>query len=121
MPSESSNLEKLFSTAITISSKLPEIWTSGGVKSKETLQKLLFPPGVRYSCKNEAFRTYKVNEVFQWISSTAKDMSGNKNGQTDKKIDLSNKVGMARFELATSWSQTRRDNRATLHPELKNS
>ena len=25
---------------------------------------------------------------------------------------------MARFELATSWSQTRRDNRATLHPEL---
>ena len=29
-------------------------------------------------------------------------------------------VGMARFELATSWSQTRRDNRATLHPELKN-
>lgn len=26
-------------------------------------------------------------------------------------------VGMARFELATSWSQTRRDNRATLRPE----
>jgi hypothetical protein len=29
------------------------------------------------------------------------------------------KVGMARFELATSSSQTRRDNRATLHPERK--
>jgi hypothetical protein len=27
-------------------------------------------------------------------------------------------VGAARFELATSWSQTRRDNRATLRPEL---
>ena len=26
-------------------------------------------------------------------------------------------VGAARFELATSWSQTRRDNRATLRPE----
>ncbi len=26
-------------------------------------------------------------------------------------------VGVARFELAISWSQTRRDNRATLHPE----
>ena len=26
-------------------------------------------------------------------------------------------VGMARFELATSWSQTRRDDRTTLHPE----
>jgi hypothetical protein len=32
-----------------------------------------------------------------------------------------NDVGVARFELATSWSQTRRDNRATLHPDtLKN-
>lgn len=26
-------------------------------------------------------------------------------------------VGMARFELATSWSQTRRDDRTTLHPD----
>lgn len=26
-------------------------------------------------------------------------------------------VGVARFELATSWPQTRRDNRATLHPD----
>ena len=26
-------------------------------------------------------------------------------------------VGVAGFEPATSWSQTRRDNRATLHPE----
>ena len=29
-----------------------------------------------------------------------------------------NIVGMARFELATSWSQTRRDDRTTLRPEL---
>ncbi|CAB4143493.1 hypothetical protein UFOVP449_202 [uncultured Caudovirales phage] len=29
------------------------------------------------------------------------------------------KVEMARIELATSWSQTRRDNRATLHLELR--
>jgi hypothetical protein len=26
-------------------------------------------------------------------------------------------VGVAGFEPATSWSQTRRDDRATLHPE----
>ena len=30
---------------------------------------------------------------------------------------ISSKVGVAGFEPATSWSQTRRDNRATLHPE----
>ena len=28
-------------------------------------------------------------------------------------------VGVAGFEPATSWSQTRRDDRATLHPENK--
>ena len=28
-------------------------------------------------------------------------------------------VGVARFELATSCSQSRRDNRATLYPEKK--
>ena len=28
-------------------------------------------------------------------------------------------VGVAGFEPATSWSQTRRDDRATLHPEKK--
>ena len=106
MPSGTSNLEKLFSTAITISSKLPEIWASGGVKSKETLQELLFPLGVRYSCKNEAFRTDKVNEVFQWISGTAKGMTGNKNGQTDKKIDLSNKVGLLGFEPRQTESKS---------------
>ena len=30
-------------------------------------------------------------------------------------------VGAARFELATSWSQTRRDDRATLRPEKSDS
>ena len=27
-------------------------------------------------------------------------------------------VGVAGFEPTTSWSQTRRDNRTTLHPEI---
>ena len=34
-----------------------------------------------------------------------------------KSSDLLLKVGVAGFEPATSASQTRRDNRATLHPE----
>ena len=32
--------------------------------------------------------------------------------------DLTKNVGVAGFEPATSASQTRRDNRATLHPEM---
>ena len=38
---------------------------------------------------------------------------------TTKKPEISLRlfVGVARFELATFWSQTRRDDRATLHPD----
>ena len=85
---------------------------------KQTLQYLIFPEGIIYDCKKGVFRTEKVNEVFARIA-VLNNLSGqNETGQNNTKIDLSCLVGMARFELATSWSQTRRDNRATLHPEL---
>jgi hypothetical protein len=35
----------------------------------EGLQKLLFPEGIYYNKKKEAFRTPKVNSVFQYIAS----------------------------------------------------
>lgn len=35
------------------------------------------------------------------------------------KSNRDSSVGVAGFEPATSWSQTRRDDRATLHPEKK--
>ena len=85
---------------------LPIVGHWSNQQHKEALQKLLSPLGVRYSCKNEAFRTDKVNEVFQWISSTAKGMGGNKNGQTDKKIDLSRKVGLLGFEPRQTESKS---------------
>ena len=37
----------------------------------------------------------------------------NKTGQNNRFVPF---VGVAGFEPATSWSQTRRDDRATLHP-----
>ncbi len=40
----------------------------------------------------------------------------NKKSLQNASFDFS--VGAARFELATSWSQTRRDDRTTLRPEL---
>jgi hypothetical protein len=57
--------------------------------------------------------------VFNQIASVVDVSDDNKNRKGGVNSTLSMLVGMARFELATSWSQTRRDNRATLHPELK--
>ena len=37
---------------------------SSPVGTKEELQKLIFPEGIIYSKKNEAFRTEKVNSFF---------------------------------------------------------
>ena len=93
------------------------LWASSNAKAKENLQKLLFPDGVYYDKQNGKFRTEKVNLVFREIAALTGISEDNKNKQGGVYSTLSMLVGMARFELATSWSQTRRDNRATLHPE----
>jgi hypothetical protein len=49
---------------VTFSSKLSVGWTSSPVRAKENLQKLVFPSGINYNVKKEAFRTEKVNELF---------------------------------------------------------
>jgi site-specific DNA recombinase len=117
--SSSSNLKEYFSSILTFSSKLTMVWASSDAKAKENLQKLIFPDGVRYNKEKGSFRTEKVNMVFNQIASVVDVSDDNKNRKGGVNSTLSMLVGMARFELATSWSQTRRDNRATLHPELK--
>ena len=118
MFSTNSNHEDLLSKAVNFSVKLPTTWASANVNEKENIQKLIFPDVVTYNRKNGTFRTEKINEVFRCIATLNCITTENKKGQTGNETNLSSCVGMARFELATSWSQTRRDNRATLHPEL---
>ena len=117
--STSSNHDELLSKALSFSLKLLSTWASANVNEKENLQKLIFPDGVTYNRKNGTFRTEKINKVFRCIATLNCITSENEKGQIGNETNLSSYVGMARFELATSWSQTRRDNRATLHPELK--
>jgi hypothetical protein len=73
---------------------------------KENLQKLIFPSGITYCIKNEAFQTEKVNFVFavnaELNSLSAEDI----NKQGGIKATLSSSVGKTGFEPATPWSQT---------------
>ena len=57
----------------------------------------------------EALRTPRINEAIMLIYSLDKVFSGNKNKTNQNNSSLSCEVGMAGFEPATSWSQTRRD------------
>ena len=61
----SSNLENYLETVASFSSKLATTCSSSAPKEKKKLQKLIFPEGIFYCTKTEAFRTKKVNLVFQ--------------------------------------------------------
>ncbi len=113
----SSNIEKYIKSALELACKLPSVWTSSDAAGKMALQKMVFPEGIALDTKNDTVLTKKISPVFLWIADRAGNTGENENGQTANQSNLSIQVGMARFELATSWSQTRRDNRATLHPE----
>ena len=103
----SSNLESFLANVVTFSSKVATGWTSSPVKLKENLQKLIFPSGITYCIKNEAFRTEKVNLVFAVNAELNSLSEEDINKQGGIKATLSSLVGKTGFEPATPWSQTR--------------
>ncbi len=105
--SGSSNLDEIITEAVTFSSKLALAWSSSDVKQKEQIQKLLFPDGVSYDMKNEAFRTTKVNLLLSLNAELAGLSEDDINKQGGMKATLSNSVGMTGFEPATSSSRTK--------------
>lgn len=66
-PADSSNLKQCFDLTVHFSLKLNTGWDLAGFSQKEKLQKLVFPSGIYYDFKNEAFRTTQVNEWFSCI------------------------------------------------------
>ncbi len=61
-----SNLQNKIIEAGELCSKLPLLWKSSNLTKKETLQKLVYPEGLGYDKKKQAFRTIKINDpIFQ--------------------------------------------------------
>ena len=113
----SSNLEKAVEKGLNIAENISQLWISSDYYEKQQLQYLVFPEGMLYDKKNDTVRTNRINTLFREIAIQSKVLDENKNDNPFLDCHFVSNVGMARFELATSWSQTRRDNRATLHPE----
>ena len=112
----SSNLEKAVEKGLNIAETISQLWINSDYYEKQKLQYLIFPEGILYDKQNDRVRTRRINILFHEIAVQTKGLNENKNDNLLLDCHFGSKVGMARFELATSWSQTRRDNRATLHP-----
>ena len=93
-----SNLKKSIEEGVTFSTKLAPLWTSSPVSKKEKLQKLLFPEGIIYSKKNEAFRTEKVNTFFALVAYAARFSGENKKGTNKALTCLSPSAETKGFE-----------------------
>ncbi len=90
---DSSNYNQYLSNALSFSRRFATVWASGSIPLKEKLQKTVFPEGVAYNRKNEAFRTQNVNMVFRSIADLNSIPADNKEGQLNKIVELSSQVG----------------------------
>ncbi len=105
-----SNPEVAIGKAVELSSELATVWDSGGFRDKEKLQKLLFPEGIVFDRKIGAFRTTKVNSIFQLIASLQSIPEHEKRGQTDALHRLSPLADWTGLEPATSAVTGRHSN-----------
>ncbi len=85
--------------AVDISVGLATEWASSNVEQKEKLQKLVFPDGIVYDKKKGAFRTTRVNSIFELIASLSSISGEKERRQTGVETCLSPCVRQRRFEL----------------------
>ncbi len=84
-----SNLTKKIETVIKETSNLSEIWTSGCLETKKSIQKLVFPNGMVVESKNKRLRTHNVNKLIVVILRITDICSINKKGTINVKTDKS--------------------------------
>ena len=105
----SSNLEKAIEKGLKYAENLHQMWVSADYCNKQKLQYLLFPVGMSNDKENNTVLTTSVNTLFGEIAVQERILADTKKGNLLQDCLLSRNVGMAGFEPATSWSQTRRD------------
>ena len=87
--------------------KLDFIYENGDTEKKREIISSMYPEKMTFD--GFSVRTIRINEVARLIYSMDMGFSENKNRTNQNNSSLSCQVGMAGFEPATSWSQTRRD------------
>ena len=80
--------------------KLPELWDSGDLEVKRSIQKMVFPDGILYDFKNDDYRTTRINSIFSVIPSLSVKNKYKKNGNKTENSDYSRLVPGAGIEPA---------------------
>ncbi len=88
-----SNLSAYTDKTLLIASQLGKLWQEGDFETREKLQYLIFPEGVQYERKNDAFRTQRINSIFGLIRSLSGGEGTKKEGQIIEVNNLSPRVG----------------------------
>ena len=78
-----SNHDELIDFTVELCEKMSITWEEGQLYQKTALQNLIFPVGVQYDRRNDAFRTDKVVNIFKKIYSFPSDYEKNKGGKLD--------------------------------------
>ena len=100
-----SNIAEYIYDAVSFSSKLNTIWASGGIGLKEDLQKLVYPSGIYFDCKKDAFRTEEMNFIFSLIDSISISLEPKektRNALTERFSPLAEREGFEPPEACTS-------------------
>ena len=113
----SSNLEHAIEKGIAIAGNLRQLWLAASYHDKQRLQYLVFPAGMMYDKKNDQVPTTRVNSLFREIAAQSILLGDKEKDNPLQGCLFGSDVGAAGFEPATSCSQSRRDNRATLRPD----
>ena len=101
-----SNMEKFVDRAMLMCCQLGDLWNDGDFKSRQELQKLVFPSGILLDKENGNYRTENENEVFKVMRLYSGIYSGEKEKATTDFHQLSLSVGKRRLERPTPTSRT---------------
>ena len=88
--------------ALSLASKLSEIWTNGDLQQKQNIQNLVFPSGIGYDKQNDLVQTKKINSIFSAIPLISKDLDKIKSGESVEINQFSARVTSLGFKPKTS-------------------
>ncbi len=100
-----SNLDECIDLALDFASEMPSRWDSSDYITKQGIQNLVFPEGIRYIKEKRKSRTTRINSVFLYIAYLQQVTAKKERGIPELSLDyasFADLVAGSRIELPTS-------------------
>jgi site-specific DNA recombinase len=96
-----SNPEELIEKGVLFASELASCWSNGDYEERKMVQNILFPEGIIFDKKSDAFRTSQVNVVIDLIAEISANYNQKNRRQVNNNFDLSPSVASTGIEPAS--------------------